>query len=129
MGPATRRSSGVMARSSQTCEATRSRSFPPRMSHAYSACRARARARVSTLVRPIEPLEQVRHLERGDRRVPSLVAMLAARARLGLLHRVRREETEADRDLVLGARVGEPARRFAGDVVEVRGVTAHDGAD
>src|SRR6187402_2272929 len=101
MGPATRRSSGEMARSSQTCVATRSSSVPPRMSHAYSACRARARARVSTLVRPIEPLEQVRHLERGDGRVPTLVAMLTAGAGFGLFHRVRGEESEADRDVVL----------------------------
>src|SRR6186713_503968 len=99
MGPATRRSSGVMARSSHTCEATRSRSVPPRMSHAYSACRARARARVSILVRPIEPLEQVRHLERGNGRVPPLVAVRTAGTRFGLLHRVRREEAEPDRDV------------------------------
>src|SRR5687768_18200632 len=55
--------------------------------------------------------------------------MRAARARLGLLHGVGREQPEADRDLVLGARVGEAARRFTGDVVEVRRVAAHDGAD
>src|SRR6185437_9830918 len=72
-------------RSSHTCSATRGRAaFPsvpaPRTSHAYNAWSARARARVSILIRDVQPVEQVRHLERRERGVPALVAVGAAGA-------------------------------------------------
>ena len=56
-------------------------------------------ARVSTLVRHVQPIEEVDHLQRGERRVPTLVAVRAAGARLGLLHRVAREQPESNRRL------------------------------
>src|ERR1043165_2858306 len=82
---------------------------PPlvRTTHAYNACSARARARVSTLVRDIEPVEEVRHFERGHRRFVALVPHVAAGARLGLSVVVSRQHAEANRDVELGARRGE----------------------
>jgi hypothetical protein len=76
----------------------------------------------------VELREQVGHLHRGHRRVPALVAVRAARARLRLLHGVGGQQPERDRHVVLGARVGDSARRLAGDEVEVRRLAAHDGA-
>src|SRR6478672_12479853 len=104
--------------------ATRSSDSFPRRSQAYSACRTRARARVSTLVRGIEAIEQVGHLQGGERRVPALVAVRATGACQRLLVVVARQDAEPDRRVELRAGAGEPARRFAGDVVEVRRVAA-----
>src|ERR1041385_1858196 len=78
-------------------------------SHAYSACTARPRARVSTLVRDIESVEEVGHLERRQRRVAALVAVLATGPFLGLLVIVRRQHAERHRHVELGARRREPA--------------------
>src|SRR5690349_12862358 len=107
------RSSGATARSSHTRSATRSRSRWPRMSHAYNAWSARERARVSVLRRAIDLVEEVGHLEGGERRVPALVAVLAAGAGLRLRQRVAREQPEPDRHVEVRARTGKPARRLA----------------
>src|SRR5215831_6687206 len=109
--------------------ATRSSDSFPRRSQAYSACRTRARARVSTLVRGIEAIEQVDHLQRGERRIPPLVAVRAARARLRLLVVVTGEDAESDRRIELGAGASEAARRLARDVVEMGRVAANHRAD
>src|SRR3954462_8882724 len=103
---ATFRSSGATARSFHTRSATRSSSRSPRMSHAYSACSARERARVSVLRRAIDLIEEIRHLEGSQGGVPALVAMLAAGARLGLRHGVAGEETERYRHVEVRARHG-----------------------
>src|SRR5678815_6152166 len=121
---ATFRSSGATARSSHTRWATRSRSRSPRMSHAYIACSARERARVSVLRRAIDLIEEVGHLEGGERRIPALVAMLTAGARFGLRHGVTRQDAERDRDVEVSAREREAPRRFARHVVEVRRIAA-----
>src|SRR6266513_640003 len=127
--PASRRSSGVTARSSQTCVATRSRFFPPRISHAYSACSARARARDSIRIVWFEAIQEVHHLERCDGRVPSLVAVGAAGPRFSLFVGVAGQHAEANGGVRLRARVRQTARCFAGDVFEVRGLAADYGAD
>src|SRR5215208_5362351 len=100
---ASSRSPGSMDRSSQIWVAICSSFAPGLRSHAYNACSARARARVSTLVRDIEPVEEVRHFERGHRRFVPLVAHLPAGTRLGLGVVVGGEHTEADRHIELGA--------------------------
>src|SRR6476646_2102845 len=122
---ATFRSSGATARSFHTRSATRSRSRSPRMSHAYIACNARERARVSVLRRAIDLIEEIGHLERGERRVPALVSVLTASARFGLRHRVARQDAEGDRDVEVRAGQGETPRRFARHVVEVRRIAAN----
>ena len=74
--------------------------------HTAPAARAARRARLSLIaVSGIEPIEEVGHLERGEGGIPALVAVRAAGARFGLLHRVAREHAEADRDVEVGARV------------------------
>src|SRR5664279_134047 len=122
------RSSGGTWRSSQICAATRSSCWPGRMSHAYNAWSARARALVSTFART-QPFEKIHHLERGECRIPSLVSVCATGARLGLLERIRREQPEADRHIEVRTRIGDPARRLASDEVEVRRLAANHGAE
>src|SRR3954469_3788551 len=117
-----------MARSSQICVAICSSFAPGPRSHAYNACRARARARVSTLVRDIEPVEEIRHFERGHRRFVALVSHRAARASLGLRIIVGVEDAEADRHVELGAGLRKPTRAFACHVLEVWGIAADDRA-
>src|SRR5215212_10944976 len=107
-----------MARSSQICVAICSSFAPGLRSHAYIACSARARARVSTLVRDIEPVEEVRHLEHRHRGLVALVPHVAAGARFGLGVVVRSQDAKAYRYIKLGARRGEAARALAGDVLE-----------
>src|SRR3954468_9861410 len=127
--PAILRSSGATARSSQTWVATRSGFFPPRMSHAYSAWRARARARDSIRIVGIEPVAEIHHLERCQRGIVAFVAVRTARTVFRLLVGVAGQNAETDRRLGVGAHRGESARRLAGDVVEVRGLTTDHGAD
>src|SRR6478672_11714078 len=127
--PASLRSSGATARSSQTWEATRSRFLPPRISHAYSACSARARARDSILIAGVQSVGEVHHLEGRHRGVVALVAVSAAGALFGLLVGVASEHPEADRRVGVGAGVSEPARCLAGNEIEMRGITADYGAD
>src|SRR5215210_2660201 len=117
---ASSRSSGSMDRSSQIWVAICSSFAPGLRSHAYSACNARARARVSTLVRDIEPVEEVCHLERRHRGFVALVAHVPAGARFSLGVVVRGQDAEADGDIELRARGGEPARTLARDVLEMR---------
>src|SRR6476646_7060687 len=97
------------------------------MSHAYSAWSARARALVSTFART-QPSEEIHHLERGERRIPPFVSVRATRALLGLLHRVGREQPEADRHIEVRARLGQSARGLASNEVEMRRLAADHGA-
>src|SRR4051812_4821334 len=127
--PASRLSSGVTARSSHTCVATRSRFLPPRISQAYKAWRARARARDSIRIVRLEPAEQIDHLERGNGGVEALVAVRPAGACLGLLVGVAGEHAETNRSLRFCARRGETAGCFAGYVIEVCSVASDHRAE
>src|SRR5205814_7702934 len=89
---------------------------------------ALARARVSTLVRGIESVEEICHLEGGERGVPAFVSMLAAGACFGLRQRIARENAEANGGLERGAGVGQSARRLPGNIVEVRRIATDHGA-
>src|SRR5687768_11254325 len=129
MRPANARSSGAMARSSHTWLAMRSSGSPSRRSHAYSACSARARARVSALRRAIEAVEEIGHLQGGEGGVPPLVAVIATGACLRLFGRVSGEKPESDRHIIVRARLRQTARGFTGDVVEVRRLAANHRSD
>ena len=124
------RSSGGTERSSQICVATRSSCcLAAQVPRVQRLQRARARARLNS--RP-------RHRSRSNRSAISSAASAASQPLLPCAPPARAsacsivvagEQAEADRHVELGARVGEPARRFAGDVVEVRRVAANHGAD
>jgi hypothetical protein len=98
------------------------------MSQAYNACSARDRARDSTLICRLYLVQHVGRFERRDGRVPALVAMYASRTRERLIHRIAREQSEADGDLRIDAHKCEPARRLASDEIKVRRVPTDNGA-
>src|SRR5882757_10898392 len=64
--------------------------------------------------------QNVRHLDRCERSIDTLIAALRAGALDRLLDRVDRQDAEADRDLVRQAHVRNAAARFTSDVVEMR---------
>ena len=72
---------------------------------------------------------QIRHLNRRQRRVESLVAHLQARAIDGLLQRVTGENTECVGDAGFLCRLANPACDFVDDDVIMRGVSTQQAAE
>ena len=82
-----------------------------------------------TVAQALDPAQQVRELERGDRRIGALVAGLGAGALDRLLDGVRRQHAERDRHAGVLRDAREAAGAFAGDVVEVRRRALDHGAE
>lgn len=76
-----------------------------------------------------EFLDEVRHLEGGERGFGAAIAHLASGALDRLLEGVAGEDPEDDGDAGAAADLGDPPGRFAGDVIEMGGVAAEDAAE
>src|SRR5581483_4301489 len=75
-------------------------------------------------------LQEIRHLDRDERRFRALVrAFIRPRALERLLERIHREHAERDRYAGLRADLRRTARAFARDIFEMRRVAANDGAE
>src|SRR6185312_7352022 len=127
--PANCCSSCETTRSSHTCCATRSSAVPSRMSHAYSACSARERARDSTLIGWLDLIQDVGRLERRYSGIPALVSVYPSSASERLIHGVARQQPEADRDAGVDAHQREAARRLTRNEIEVRRIAPNDRAE
>src|SRR5919205_1577759 len=97
---------------------------------AYVATLPQGLSTITALSLPLRhPLEQRRHLDRGERRIPPLVSVRAAGAIARLIERLGGDHAERHRHAEVAGDVGDAARRLRGHVVEVRRLAANDGAE
>src|SRR5688572_22973655 len=101
----------------------------PRDSHAYKTCSAQPLdLLLARTLLPHQP-DQIRHLQRGKRRFPALVAGLAAGAVERLLQIFRSEHAEYHRHAGLHTDFRETLRSTTRHVIEVRRIAAYDAPD